>query len=88
MIKVVSQSVLKGIEFYVDSKEISTLSGVALGGIVGGVLVSPLGPWCAISGSTVGATIGGWVISKVLKDFYVDLQVQMEEVKTLPFSFL
>jgi tetratricopeptide (TPR) repeat protein len=67
----------------VDSKEITTLSGVALGGIVGGVLVSPLGPWGAVSGSTVGATIGGWVISKVLKDFYVDLQLKMEEVKVL-----
>jgi len=65
----------------VENKEVATLSGVALGGIVGGLLVSPLGPWMVIGGSTVGATVGGWLSSQVWRQYYVDLKADMERVK-------
>ena len=66
-----------------ESKELTTLSGVALGGIVGGLLASPLGPWVAVTGSTVGATVGGWVTSTIWQEFYTDLREKMEKVKIL-----
>jgi len=66
-----------------ETREITTLSGVALGGIVGGILASPLGPWVAVGGSTVGATVGGWVTTKIWQEFYADLREKMELVKLL-----
>ena len=67
----------------IAKKELTTLSGVALGGIVGGVLSSPLGPWVVVGGSTVGATVGGWITSRIWREFYSDLREKMEQVKTL-----
>lgn len=63
--------------------QVGTLTGSALGSLIGGLLASPLGPWAAVGGATVGTTLGGYLASKVWREFYADLGEHLTEARRL-----